>query len=1118
MTLYTDKVLAIQLGNLIGYWQLSESGGLTAIDVSGQANHGVYLNVTLGQSGIGDGNTAAGFNGTNSAADVFSSGLFSDFDPAEGTLAFWVRVSGSGVWTDGTQRMIGVFTGSSLDNYLAIVKTTTNNQLQFIYRANAVQQDVFSTVAGGITAWFHVAMTWSSSADEVKCYINGIQVGTTQNGLDIWNAAFNGALLGAYSGPSQVWSGNLAHSPLWSAPLAPAEIFELSSVPPTAAAISAPRVCEPLLRITDGTTIVDLLSKGYGLHLFDWTPNIFSGKGGGVFADSPLADGRQLVDRKFENAIDTLELKVNGHSQDGTILSMRNLRGLLEQGVNYWLADWQVNPVYIEARGPGETNTRYAVIVDYRVPQDDNPYATPFFGSDAMDDITVVLEHGPWLDNPPGTDECIEISGHTGDVVHNKTVSIAASANDATVDETLASIDTASGYLYIGKVSGNENNSGFRFTNVNIPKGATIISAVLSVYSYGTTSGTVKYRMEGEDADTSAAFSTYANFMARARTTEFKNSQIIQSWSYGTKYSLSGAQDIVQEIIDRPGWLIGSEITLFLMDNGTDSSFRRMASYDHPTFPAPQLFVSYTMPMYGQEATCNDGEVYIANKFNIASLTHAWRYDASGPSYTSILGAGLPVLLLPAVPAVGDIIYFGIDSSTVDSGPFCSLVFNLSQVQSGVAGGWEYYQGAPTSNWSALFPQDNTDTFATLGINSVHWEQKKDSTNGDWATTAINGITGWFVRFRVTGISSPTPPVQETREIYTVTWPHIDIADAQTGGDISTLIRANILGRSTTANIFGQGSTINNHLPASRCLIGARSLARSNGFSMFINLADEQNAGGVNDVASASGYATFINDITTPTGRALQFDAPVTTLLTDHQFLNVWLYGSVYTGSYHMFVRAKQVAGVLGQLTFKTKVWNTGPYIGAVTYFTSEVQTPHILATSTTSYWELFDLGVINIPASPAMWTKDDTLTTVSVTFFASSANVASPGDLVFMDLILLPIDEWSGDFRSYNGYKLTVGSALSDRVLVAESSRSMRTSLRSFIGDSGDRDGNYPDVFCQSISAGPFTIQPSSAQQLSFLFATQDSNETYWLSYPEVSQSVWLHGVKRYFSMRGGR
>ena len=75
MTLYTDKVLAIQLGNLIGYWQLSESGGLTAIDVSGQANHGVYLNVTLGQSGIGDGNTAAGFNGTNSAADVFSSGL-----------------------------------------------------------------------------------------------------------------------------------------------------------------------------------------------------------------------------------------------------------------------------------------------------------------------------------------------------------------------------------------------------------------------------------------------------------------------------------------------------------------------------------------------------------------------------------------------------------------------------------------------------------------------------------------------------------------------------------------------------------------------------------------------------------------------------------------------------------------------------------------------------------------------------------------------------------------------------------------------------------------------------------------------------------------------------------
>ena len=59
-----------------------------------------------------------------------------------------------------------------------------------------------------------------------------------------------------------------------------------------------------ILRITDGTTIIDLLSPTTGFHLAGWEPAIAQYKGGGMFSNSPLADGRRLVDRHFDNVID----------------------------------------------------------------------------------------------------------------------------------------------------------------------------------------------------------------------------------------------------------------------------------------------------------------------------------------------------------------------------------------------------------------------------------------------------------------------------------------------------------------------------------------------------------------------------------------------------------------------------------------------------------------------------------------------------------------------------------------------------------------------------------------------------------------------------------------------
>ena len=51
--LYSEKVLAL---SPIAYWPLWEAAGAVAEDISGNGFDGAYTGVTLGQTGIGDGN------------------------------------------------------------------------------------------------------------------------------------------------------------------------------------------------------------------------------------------------------------------------------------------------------------------------------------------------------------------------------------------------------------------------------------------------------------------------------------------------------------------------------------------------------------------------------------------------------------------------------------------------------------------------------------------------------------------------------------------------------------------------------------------------------------------------------------------------------------------------------------------------------------------------------------------------------------------------------------------------------------------------------------------------------------------------------------------------------
>lgn len=226
---YLEKCLAIQAAHLAAYWPLNEAAGTAIEDHSGNGCDGVYVNApAMGETGIGDGLTAVKLNGTDEYGNLYSAALRDAFNGNEGTLAIWGKVSDAAVWTDGNYHVLFEL-GSSGGNWVILYKGSTNNELAAYWLGGETELVVTSSSE---TGWFHLALTWSKSADEVKMYYNGVQQGTTQTGLGTWGSTLESGYcnLGCYQGPLFHWSGWLAHAAAWNTPLAASEIEELAKI------------------------------------------------------------------------------------------------------------------------------------------------------------------------------------------------------------------------------------------------------------------------------------------------------------------------------------------------------------------------------------------------------------------------------------------------------------------------------------------------------------------------------------------------------------------------------------------------------------------------------------------------------------------------------------------------------------------------------------------------------------------------------------------------------------------------------------------------------------------------------------------------------------------------
>ena len=888
-----------------------------------------------------------------------------------------------------------------------------------------------------------------------------------------------------------------------------------------------------ILEITDGTVAntVDLLSPVFGFHLDRWRPALQAYKGDGVWHDSALSDGRRLADSKWTNVIETMDLKANDLSEDMLIADHRKIRGLLESAADYWKAEWQDTPVYLKARGPNETNTRYAIIYNGRIPEDEMPAAAPWLQDECMavaDNLTLLVEHGPWLETPPGTGTCVQVSGQQAwdPAATQITSSPAQSTDDVECSIGGGNFATGAVGLYLGNeavIGIGPALVGIRFPAIAVPPGAIILKSKVTFRGIAADVNDDCYVMiRGEATDDAPTFSTEQNLRTRAGDGPFYSvpppvteaytlwppdapNSGIEHWAIGVNYDTPPLNTIIQEIVDRTGWVSGNDLVLFFYDYGSTpgvGASRSGASWDHATAPAPLLRITYAVPapIPGRAATCNN-EVFIANKHNRAQLTDVYRRTAAGAFSANLVGTTAYNLFPTSPIATGEIVYFGIDTAMNDSGPFDNLIFDIGTPAAYIGAptiAWQYWNGGWVAIPAASI-QDNTDggqgTFSASGVNGVHWTPP-----ADWAATAINGITAFWVRALATigGGESITNPAQQNRTVYTTVWPFVELAADQVPGDLTAALRIRIMGQS--------GGIYPTKLArwTNRLLIGTRSVGRGEDFTAFINLGDEQNPAGVYTWVGAN--TTFANAIEAPSGRyALYNPAGVEALAARITVtFNREIYRQYY-GTYRLFLRAYQSGGVAADFSIRV----VAAFGGRVLWTSATKATPN------TYDWQVYDFGQITIPFV-RLRTDEYPLYGTNFIIQASAGNAAA--NLYFYDLVFIPTDEWAADaYTAATSQYFSAGlgrwADTLGRTYLDLDNITTPKYLRSSVIESlhGDAVAVWPVITPERAR-----IQANEPQRIWFFSVRRVHSTNEWRAEPNQAHSIQVYRQARYYSMRG--
>jgi type IV pilus assembly protein PilY1 len=176
------------------------------------------------------------------------------------------------------------------------------------------------------------------------------------------------------------------------------------------------------------------------------------------------------------------------------------------------------------------------------------------------------------------------------------TKSVNAEADDGRWAEGNSTINTT-GQLLMGYDSGTtkQTNTFVRFTNVTIPKGATILSAKLTMLSaYTTSAATVKVKINAVKAANPTAPATYSAAEDATRTTASVAWDGVAATTDGVWFDTPDFAAVVQELVNQATWASGNALLIYLEDNGsTATNYTLRKTYMYGGTGADKLTIEY---------------------------------------------------------------------------------------------------------------------------------------------------------------------------------------------------------------------------------------------------------------------------------------------------------------------------------------------------------------------------------------------------------------------------------------------------------------------------------------------------------------------------------------------
>ncbi len=193
-----------------------------------------------------------------------------------------------------------------------------------------------------------------------------------------------------------------------------------------------------------------------------------------------------------------------------------------------------------------------------------------------------------------------------------------SNGNDDVEESSSGTINNSSSDLELVR-DGSDQIIGIRFQDIQIPKGADILSAVLNFEIDEQYSESTSLTIKGEASDDAVQYniSDLNNVSKRSTTTASVTWNNLPDLAVNGKLTSPDLSTIISEITSRSGWAAGNAISFVI----TGSGRRTVESYNGEAGSAPQLVVMYSGDGGGSEKTVRDRLIELVNELQHKSGT-----------------------------------------------------------------------------------------------------------------------------------------------------------------------------------------------------------------------------------------------------------------------------------------------------------------------------------------------------------------------------------------------------------------------------------------------------------------------------------------------------------------